>query len=90
MSFIGYTVGLEANRAGVLGKMVKVEYSRNQDGGIKLTAVSGRDLSKMVGHAIISANEFADRPQDDYDSVVEARWALEKCGWSLMSSDAEE
>lgn len=90
MTFIGYTIGLEASRGPVMGKMVKIEYSKNKDGSVKLTAVSGRDLSKMQGHAVIAASEFEDRPQNAYDSVAEAKWALGKCGWSLMSSDVDE
>lgn len=90
VGFIGYTIGLEANRSPVIGKMVKVEYSRNKDGSVKLNAVSGRDLSKMQGHAVLSAEQFANRPQDAYNDVKEAKWALRHCGWSLMSDDCEE
>mgnify|MGYP003421955487 CR=1 FL=1 len=56
-TFIGCTIGLEANRGSAVGKLVKVEYNR------------------------------LNSPQDAYSDVNEARWALDQCGWSLMSED---
>ena len=87
--FIGYTIGLEANRGKVIGKMVKVEYTRLNSDSVQLKAVSGRDLSSMQGKAVITQMQFENRPQDAYNQVSEARWALDHCGWSLMSDDCK-
>lgn len=86
-TFIGHTIGLEANRGSAVGKLVKVEYNRLNSESVQLKAVSGRDLSTMKGSAIITQKQFENRPQDAYSDVNEARWALDQCGWSLMSED---
>lgn len=83
--FVGYTAGLECDGHGIVGKLVKVEYSRLSDGRIKLQATSGRDLSAVAGSKVITQAEFEDRPSDPYDTILEARWALQLCGWTLMS-----
>ena len=88
--FIGYTIGLEANRNSQIGKMVKVSFERDENGFIRLKAVSGRNLEAMKGHATVSAEQFQERPQDAYDGSVEARWALNQCGWTLMTDDAAQ
>ena len=81
--FIGYTIGLESNRGTEVGKLVKVEYTRLAHGSVRLQAVSGRNLAAMKGYAIITKGEFESRPQ----GAAEARWALARCGWTLMSDD---
>ena len=86
-TFIGYTVGLEANRGPDLGKMVKIEYSRMHSQSVKLQAVSGNNLSAMKGSKVITEEEFKSRPQGKDSKVAEARWALSLCGWSLMADD---
>lgn len=85
--FIGYTVGLECNGYTQIGKLVQVEYSRLSDESVLLQTVSARNLGKLVGSKVISADEFADRPSDPYDNIDEARWALNLCGWSLMGDE---
>lgn len=85
--FIGYTVGMEANHGSAVGKMVKVEYTRVNNEHIRLKVVSGRNLSAMNGSVVITQEQFENRPQDPHNGVFEARWALEHCGWSLMSDD---
>ena len=84
--FIGYTIGLEANRGYAVGKMVKIEYTRDSE-SVRLKAVSGRNLSAVQGSAVISREQFENRPGSD---VEEARWALALCGWSLMSESRIE
>jgi hypothetical protein len=88
--FIGCTIGLECNKGNQIGKSVKIDYSQNDDGTINLQPVSGRNLSAMGKSQNISAAEFERRPQDAYDEIVEARWALQLCGWSLMHNDHNE
>lgn len=85
--FIGCTIGLEANRGGFVGKMVKVDYTRLNKNQVRLDAVSGRNLEKMQGFKVISQDDFSSRPTDPYDSVAEAKWALNLCGWNLMTED---
>ncbi len=80
--FIGYTIGLECwinNRL----KMVKCEYTRAGD-GVRIHAVSGHSLGRFDGgHSkVISKEEFRNRPDDPYDDIVEAIWALEQIGLS--------
>jgi len=80
--FIGYTVGLLASNEAT-STLLKVEYTRGKDGSVLLCAVSGNTLAKAYGKCKVSAEEFADRPNDPYDNIKEARWALGKCGWTI-------
>ena len=84
--FIGYTVGLQASN-GSVSKLVQVEYTRNADRSVGLKVVSSRNLAASKGFAKLTAEEFADRPQDACNNIAEARWALGKCGWSIDSSE---
>lgn len=87
MEFIGYTIGLEATaNTGMYkqGRMVKVEYTKIGNDMVRLSAVSGNNLSKIKGSAVITQEQFDERPQDAYNDVSEAKWALEKCGWFLI------
>ena len=74
--FIGYTVGLETSAG-----FAKAEYNSASD-GVEITAVSARNLGriKSAGTAVVSKDEFDNRPTDPYDSIAEARWAFEKLG----------
>ena len=85
--FINSTVGLECNGHGMLAKMVRVHFTRNEDGSVKLEAVNGRNLARMKGTAQVTAENYENRPDGD---IARARWALKHCGWSLMSDDAEQ
>ena len=88
--FIGCTVGLECNNGGLVGKMVRVEYSRASDGSVSLHAVNGRTGRALPGQKVVlSAEAFSDRPADPYDDIKEARWALNLVGWQLMAEDVE-
>ena len=82
--FIGYTVGLMATND-TTSKLVQVEYSRNIDKSVSLKVVSARNLAATKGSTSVTEQEFADRPQDVYDNVAEARWALKLCNWSVDS-----
>lgn len=90
-TFIKNTIGLDCNGHGMSGKLVHIEYVRNEDGTVTLNSVSARNLSRIdrVPSITISAEAFSDRPRDPYDSVIEARWALSRCGWTLMAEDYE-
>jgi hypothetical protein len=88
--FIGYTVGLECNGRGKVARFLKVEYSRANNGGVILSAVSGHDLSSANIRTVLTAEQFENRPTDPYDSIIEARWALKRLGFSLSSDVAEE
>ena len=89
--FIGYTVGLEANNGhSQVGKMVKVEYSRNSDNTVTLRPVSGRNLAAMGLKKTISSEDFDNRPCDPYSNAEEAMWALRQVGWSPMADDCAE
>lgn len=89
MKFIGYTVGLECNGNNLIGVLVKAEFNRLPSGDVVISAVSGRNGAAVrAANKTISAAEFDDRPRDPYDDVIEARWALNKIGFSLMSEDA--
>lgn len=93
MEFIGYTIGLECNhnsaRRQMMAKMVKVEKNRRADGSVELSAVSGHNLGKFRGcKAIVSAEDYENRPFDAYDAAEEAVWALNLCGFTPMAIDA--
>lgn len=87
--FMNYTTGLLASKNGE-AMLVKVEYSKNKDGGVTLQVVSGRNLEKTSGKKALSRQEFDDRPTDPYDSIVEAKWALAQCGWTISTAAVEE
>lgn len=87
--YLGSTVGLECNHQhGGIGKLVKVLYERRGEQRVALQAVSGRTLANAGKPIIIDRNEFDARPRDPYNSIAEARWALNRCGWTLMYDDA--
>ena len=86
---IGYTVGLMASN-GQASKLVKVEYTRNADRSVSLKVVSGRNQAFAEGKSKVTAEEFADRPNDPYNNIAEARWALGLCGWTIETAESEE
>lgn len=88
-NFLGSTIALECNGHDLVAKSVRVEFER-AGSDVALQPVSGRDMSKMPGRRVVSADEYAVRPADVYDSAVLARWALRRCGWTLMSEDRVE
>lgn len=90
--FIGYTVGLDCNGHGQVGKLMMVMFSRLDDGRVKLTACSARNLSETEHTASVSAEQYEDRPGSDEvgGEIKTARWALSLCGYSLMADDYEE
>lgn len=77
--FIGYTVGLECWIDGAI-KMVKVEYSEEHDGYVKLQAVSGHNLTSFGAHhsANIKREKFDNRELND--KTEQAIWALKAIG----------
>ena len=91
--FIGCTVGLDCsgntkwNKA--VSKLVRVEYSKNEDGTVTLQAVSGHNGAITQGNVTLTEKAFEERPRDN-DKINEARWALNACGWSLMHDDYTE
>lgn len=84
--FIGYTVGLRAIHAGVT-KLVRVEYTRRDNGTVFLAVVSGHNLARVGNGLVVSALQYAERSNDPLDGVQEARWALGQCGWSCDFDD---
>lgn len=85
MSEYKYTTGLMASGHG-MRKLVKIE-AEIYDSGVSLRSVSANTLGRIAGAGTVrlSAEEWADRSTDPYDSVVEARWALERCGWEICA-----
>lgn len=83
--FIGYTIGLECNGHGQVGKLVKIEISATSNDTIKLSAVSGHNLGKINRSVTIDRVEFESRPRAG--TVEEAIWALAKCGYTPMALD---
>lgn len=79
-NYIGGTIGLQAWGHG-RNALVRIQYHRNQDGSVLLSAVSGHNLSRLPGAKTISGDEFEDRPHDPYDDTREALWALELLGY---------
>jgi hypothetical protein len=82
--FLGYTIGLESNRAEHIAVMAKIEYNQRDDGRISMTVVNGHNLAQMPGGAVVTARAYEARPRD---RVAEARWALNHCGWTLTYDD---
>lgn len=87
--FISYTVGLECNGHGQIGKMMNVMFSRLDDGRVKLTACSARNLSETKHTSTVTAEQYENRPGagEVGEAVKTARWALKLCGFSLMADD---
>jgi len=89
--FLGSTIGLSCNGHGMFRKLIRVEFylvlKNGVAGKVKLQPVSGHTLGKAVGATFVPLSEFEDRPNDPSDRVNEARWALNKCGWTLMHDD---
>lgn len=87
MQFIQYTVGLDCNGNGRVGRLVKVEINRAKDGQICLQAVSGHNLAEYKGaRCYVAESEYQNRR--DESNIDLARWALKKTGFTLMADDA--
>ena len=69
---IGGTIGLDCNGHGFTGKLVRIEYERNDDGTVTLSSISGRNLGTIdrASRVTLSADEFSNRPHDPYDGAV--------------------
>lgn len=78
MKFLGYTVGLECHGHGKFANLVKVEFQQLNNGNVRLQAVSGRNLAKQAGSAVLSEIEYEDLP---FDNVERAVHCLRLCGW---------
>lgn len=88
MKFITYTVGLDCNGHGNIGKLAKVEISRADDGKICLQAVSGHNLAAYkAARSYVTEAEYQERSGGH--NIDLARWALAKTGFTLMADDAE-
>lgn len=87
--FIGYSIGLECNGHGRVGKLIKVEISALANDQIRLQAVSGHNLAKTDGFRLITREKYEALPCDVYDKAVFAIAALHLCGWTPMALDAE-
>jgi hypothetical protein len=78
------TVGLKCEKGGK-ASIIRVEYFRLADGSVALQPVSGRTLVPTGAPVAVSRTDFNARPQDIFNFVIEARWAMEKCGYELCS-----
>ncbi|NLX17605.1 MAG: hypothetical protein GXY45_11665 [Ramlibacter sp.] len=87
MKFIGYTIGLECNGHGRIGKMVTIEINKNVDGTYRLNAVSGRNLASMQGSATLTPEQYDNLPNDPYNDAARAIAMLKLCGWTPMALD---
>ena len=87
MKFIGYTIGLECNGHGRIGKLVKIEINKNYDGTYRLNATSGRNMASMPGSSTLSAEQYDDLPNDPYNDAERAVAMLKLCGWTPMALD---
>ena len=83
-TFLQYTLALEAVRPPQARKQVRVACTRNDDGTVTLKAVDGRSLRCLKGIAVVPASEFEARPTGALHVLDEARWALNRVGWSLL------
>lgn len=86
--FLGTTIALECNGHGMVGRLVKVEYTQAGD-KVKLSAVSGRTLGRMQGTTEITQEAFDARPSDTCDKAGQAIWALAQVGYTPMALDVE-
>ena len=75
------TVGLKCEKDGKAA-LIRVEYFRLSSGMVVLQPVSGRTLVPTGDPVAVSRIEFNDRPQDIFNDIVEAIWAMEKCGFT--------
>jgi len=82
--FLEYTSSLRCKGYGLVWKVVKVAITELVDGRVKLEVVSGLDSKRVVGCAIVSPSEYFSAP---IVNVEKAKWALDKCGWTVMTDD---
>lgn len=68
-SFYKYTTGING---------LRVEVSKHNDGFRLRAERNSRYIPKA--RIVITADEWEGRPHDPYDDLVEASWALERCG----------
>ena len=60
---------------------VRVAYFRNADGTVTLQPETETFGRRLQGAQTIAFDQYAVRPFSVKDPLVEARWALLKCGW---------
>lgn len=78
MKFLGYTVGLVCSGHGQFGKLVTVEFQQLDNGKVRLQPVSGHNLGKQRGSAVLSEVEYEDLPRNNVERAVHC---LSLCGW---------
>lgn len=85
---IGTTIGLECFIDDKRITLVKVDYTTAPDDSVRLTAVSGRNMSRVGRYSkIVEREVFDDRPTDPYDKAREAIWALGVLGLTPAALD---
>ena len=85
-TYYGITAGLLASHARYSRPvLVCVEYTAEEEGPVKMTAVSGNTLAKMAkgGTNTISREDYENRPTNPYNNTHEAIWALSLLGWEV-------
>lgn len=83
-----YTIGLICNGHGLVNRLVAVCIKRSEDGRTRhLQAESAHTMKRMAGAQLVSEDEWQNLELDPYDNVKLARWALNKCGWTISAED---
>jgi hypothetical protein len=78
MKFLGYTMSLECNGHGQIASLVKIEFQRLKDGRVRLQPVSGHNLGKQVGWAVLREVEYEDLPTEGLERAIHC---MRLCGW---------
>lgn len=80
-----YTIGLLAKHRSFKRPTAVKVFMKSEGDGVRLTVESAHNLAPMpkFGSVLLAQEEFENRPQDAYDSTVEAIWALSLFGISI-------
>ncbi len=88
MTAYHYSNGLRATIANGAPTLVSIQAEIGET-HVKLVSVSARNLDTIRRAKVVTIPraEWNDRPRDAYDSLVESRWMLNRCGWSIAGDD---
>lgn len=88
MSAYHYSNGLRATIGHGAPTLVSIQ-AEIMESNVKLTSVSARNLDTIRRAKVvtIARDEWDDRPRDAYDYLVESRWMLNRCGWSIAGDE---
>ncbi len=84
--FIGDLPAQDCAKFGGKVKRVRIAYYRNENGTVTVQPKTARGAASLSGAQTIAADQYAVRPFNTRDPLVETRWALGLCGWHLSAA----